>query len=89
MLHNVLGELLNSICIQLVGHKPWENWERLFYCLQGPTIHHKDLHINVPVQLHIPDPVYYNEIQLNYLIKKRNSILLIENITIAQTFSMY
>ena len=63
-------ELLNSICNQLVGHKPWENWERLIYCLQDPTIHRKDLHINVPVQLRIPDHVYYNEIQLNYLIKQ-------------------
>ena len=43
---------------------------RLIYCLQDPTIHRKDLHINVPDQLRIPDHVYYNEIQLNYLIKQ-------------------
>ena len=50
-----------------MDHKPWENWVRLIYCLQDPTIHRMDLHINVPVQLCIPDHVYYNEIQLNYL----------------------
>ena len=52
-----------------MDHKSQENWVRLIYCLQDPTIHRKDLHINVLVQLCIPDHVYYNEIHLNYLIK--------------------
>ena len=58
-----------------MGHKPWENWVRLIYCLQDPTIHHKDLHINVPVQLYIPLHFYYNEIQLNNLGNQDEKIL--------------
>ena len=73
-----------------MDHKAQENWVRLIYCLQDPTIHRRDLHINVPVQQCIPDHVYYNEIQLNCLIKIKKSLyFLIENITIAQTFSVY
>ena len=45
-----------------MGHKPWENWARLICCLQDLTIHHKDLHINFPVQQYIPDHIYYNKI---------------------------
>ena len=65
-----------------MGHKPWENWARLICCLQDLTIHHKDLHINVPVQLCTPDHVYYNEIQLNYLIKIKKSNISNRKITI-------
>ena len=50
-----------------MGHITWENWERLIYCSQDPTIHRKDLHTNVPAQLYIPLHFYYNEIQLYYL----------------------
>ena len=91
MLHNVHGELSNSICKQLVGNKPWENLVRLIYCLQDPTNHRKDLHINVPVLQCIPPRVYYNEIQMNYVLTKikTNQHFEVENLTIAQTFSMY
>ena len=42
----------------------------LIYCLQDLTIHHKDLHINVPVRLHIPLHVYYNRFIILYYLMK-------------------
>ena len=66
--------------------KAQENWVRLIYCLQDPTIHHTDLHTNVPVRQHILLHVYYNGVIIFNVMKIKK---VSGKLTIALTFSMY
>ena len=61
----------------------------IIHCLQDPTIHHKDLRIDVPVQQCIPDHVYYNKFMIDSLIEIKKLIFFNGNLTIVQTFLMY